>query len=163
MRRWRCAVSGVRAILQRRRRRNFATRASSSSSTTPAPRWVRVPDLRAAVRDVPGARRPPDQPPQAADEEEAAAMVNKESPRWPVAHACATCGLRFSSGQALGGHMRRHRRRRANSLDDCADLDLKHIVTQHERPSSAASMQLLTLVGKIRKLKPQESDISLLS
>ncbi|TVU23332.1 hypothetical protein EJB05_25689, partial [Eragrostis curvula] len=64
-----------------------------------------------------------------------------------VAHACATCGLRFSSGQALGGHMRRHqRRRRANSsMDDCADQDLKRIVTQHERPSSVASMQLLNL------------------
>jgi len=41
-------------------------------------RRVRVPDVRAAVPDLPGAGRPPDQPPQAAgDDQEAAAVVVK--------------------------------------------------------------------------------------
>ncbi|TVU23340.1 hypothetical protein EJB05_25697, partial [Eragrostis curvula] len=120
---WRRALSVVRAILQR----NRATR-GLSSSTTPAPRWVRVPDLLAAVRDVPGARRPPDQPPQV-PHDEAAAAIAKEP-----------CG---------GGPCVRHqRRRRAKGMDDCADLDLKRIVTQHERPGSAASICTSSTCGR---------------
>ncbi|OEL34537.1 hypothetical protein BAE44_0004439 [Dichanthelium oligosanthes] len=39
----------------------------------------------------------------------AAAAGNAAAARRPAAHECSACGAVFASGQALGGHMRRHR------------------------------------------------------
>nr|GMC94167.1 zinc finger protein ZAT11-like [Ipomoea batatas] len=40
---------------------------------------------------------------------EAAALLPPSSPPKPKTHECSICGLEFAIGQALGGHMRRHR------------------------------------------------------
>ncbi|CAM0149546.1 unnamed protein product [Urochloa decumbens] len=61
-----------------------------------------------------------------------------------VAHACGTCGLGFSTGQALGGHMRMHRgltTTTTTTANDSAYVGLKQI---NNWPSSA-SLQLLNL------------------
>lgn len=76
-----------------------ADQAPSSSPPAPGPaggRRVRVPDVRAAVPDVPGAGRPPDQPPQAAggDQEAAAVIKGGAGPR--VRHVWA--GLLHGAG-----------------------------------------------------------------
>ncbi|CAD6255464.1 unnamed protein product [Miscanthus lutarioriparius] len=56
------------------------------------------------------------------------------------------CGLGFSTGQALGGHMRRHRLGRADGMGfPSADVDLTQIIV-HGRPATAStSLQLLNL------------------
>ncbi|KAG0531084.1 hypothetical protein BDA96_05G243200 [Sorghum bicolor] len=59
----------------------------------------------------------------------------------PLVHTCAACGLGFSTGQALGGHMRRHR----GGPGAGYVVDLTWAVMLHERPSSTAPLQLLDL------------------
>ena len=55
------------------------------------------------------------QPRQPEQEAAAAAAVTTTlsrrtaAPGRPAAHECSACGTTFASGQALGGHMRRHR------------------------------------------------------
>jgi hypothetical protein len=63
-----------------------------------------------------------------------------------LVHACALCGLGFSTGQALGGHMRKHRLGRDDgSAFPSGDVDLTQIIV-HGRPTSAStSLQLLNL------------------
>uniref|UniRef100_A0A453M973 C2H2-type domain-containing protein n=1 Tax=Aegilops tauschii subsp. strangulata TaxID=200361 RepID=A0A453M973_AEGTS len=93
---------------------------------------VRVQDLRACLRDVPGARRAPDQPParppwagarrrrrqghQAAEAAGGKALgvgvaraIKERKRQEDKQHDCHICGLGFETAQALGGHMRRHR------------------------------------------------------
>uniref|UniRef100_A0A7N0UA23 C2H2-type domain-containing protein n=1 Tax=Kalanchoe fedtschenkoi TaxID=63787 RepID=A0A7N0UA23_KALFE len=51
--------------------------------------------------------QPPTPPTTAANRNDV--VVAKSSTRPSKAHRCSVCGSEFSSGQALGGHMRRHR------------------------------------------------------
>ncbi|KAK8513304.1 hypothetical protein V6N13_002051 [Hibiscus sabdariffa] len=47
---------------------------------------------------------------------------NRENPKGNKIHECSICGSEFSSGQALGGHMRRHRAAAAsNQATVCVD------------------------------------------
>lgn len=47
------------------------------------------------------------------------AQMPPASPKKPKTHECSICGLEFAIGQALGGHMRRHRA--AAALGTAAD------------------------------------------
>ncbi|XP_021911632.1 zinc finger protein ZAT12-like [Carica papaya] len=44
-----------------------------------------------------------------ADKDSTASLSSSSSPAKPKTHECSICGLEFAIGQALGGHMRRHR------------------------------------------------------
>jgi len=79
------------------------------------------------------------------------AMTKKQprsSPKAVLVHACGMCGLGFSTGHpCLGGHMRRHRLGRADSMAGFPSADLDHTqIIVHGRPTSASSsLQLLNL------------------
>ena len=66
----------------------------------------RVQDVQQALPVVPGARRAQHQPHAAAGADAQRPGGGRDRAR---VHECAVCGLEFSMGQALGGHMRRHR------------------------------------------------------
>jgi hypothetical protein len=50
--------------------------------------------------------------------------------QWRV-HECSICGAEFASGQALGGHMRRHRPLVPASLD--SDMGAAPVISRNER------------------------------
>ncbi|KAH0462254.1 hypothetical protein IEQ34_009829 [Dendrobium chrysotoxum] len=58
------------------------------------------------VHDFPGAGRP-----QGSHKKPrmGGAATSAAAPEKPKVHECSVCGLEFAIGQALGGHMRRHR------------------------------------------------------
>lgn len=65
----------------------------------------------------------------------------------PKIHECNICGSEFTSGQALGGHMRRHRSApstTATSVDAIAlpDLPLPPAIASNEKPRNVLSLDL---------------------
>ncbi|KAI4986076.1 hypothetical protein ZWY2020_018706 [Hordeum vulgare] len=70
---------------------------------------VRLQDLRPGLRNVPGAGRAPDQPPPRPPWAGARRRRRQGQQEDEQHHDCHICGLGFETGQALGGHMRRHR------------------------------------------------------
>ncbi|URD84444.1 C2H2 zinc finger protein [Musa troglodytarum] len=70
-------------------------------------------DVQQVLPVVPGPRRAPHQPQEAqarppADDGRPIGSSGQSNTK-PKIHECSICGSEFSSGQALGGHMRRHR------------------------------------------------------
>ncbi|GAB4854849.1 hypothetical protein Ancab_023434 [Ancistrocladus abbreviatus] len=61
-------------------------------------------------------------------------VQNSSSAPKPKTHECSICGLEFAIGQALGGHMRRHRAHVYGTNDH--DHDQK----QHEKPLLSLSL-----------------------
>ncbi|KAL7115885.1 hypothetical protein ACP275_04G208800 [Erythranthe tilingii] len=71
------------------------------------------PKLAAAAADV-DRKKPP--PPAAAPIDQTAEYAPAPpSTQFPKTHECSICGSEFASGQALGGHMRRHRSAATNT------------------------------------------------
>ncbi|KAL1544408.1 zinc finger protein ZAT5-like [Salvia divinorum] len=94
---------------------------------------------------------PPPPPPQKEESEEEEeskfAKINTItlSPSRPKIHECSICGSEFSSGQALGGHMRRHRsgQNTARSGDDSNSSHHDHQrVTQKARNMLSLDLNL---------------------
>ncbi|KAM0892499.1 hypothetical protein ACQ4PT_025718 [Festuca glaucescens] len=56
--------------------------------------------------------------------------ASREQQQWRV-HECSICGAEFASGQALGGHMRRHRPLVSASLD--SDMGAAPVISRNER------------------------------
>ncbi|KAJ6720207.1 ZINC FINGER PROTEIN ZAT5 [Salix viminalis] len=57
-------------------------------------------------------------------------------------HECSVCGAEFTSGQALGGHMRRHR---GPLLSSTATLSLTPLAIESEKPKKARNALSLDL------------------
>ncbi|XP_051228111.1 zinc finger protein ZAT5-like [Lolium perenne] len=56
--------------------------------------------------------------------------ASRQQQQWRV-HECSVCGAEFASGQALGGHMRRHRPLVPASLD--SDMGAAPVISRNER------------------------------
>ncbi|KAK1669712.1 hypothetical protein QYE76_057871 [Lolium multiflorum] len=56
--------------------------------------------------------------------------ASRQQQQWRV-HECSICGAEFASGQALGGHMRRHRPLVPASLD--SDMGAAPVISRNER------------------------------
>lgn len=87
------------------------------------------------------------------EEEEEAKFTNTITPppsNKPKIHECSICGAEFASGQALGGHMRRHRSTAAaaaaaRSEDDSNSSHHDHHLHHHQVVEKARSMLSLDL------------------
>ncbi|XP_012837962.1 PREDICTED: zinc finger protein ZAT5-like [Erythranthe guttata] len=78
------------------------------------------PKPSAAAADV-DRKRPP--PPAAAPIDQTAEYAPAApSTQFPKTHECSICGSEFASGQALGGHMRRHRSAATNTNTTSSDI-----------------------------------------
>ncbi|KAI4302383.1 hypothetical protein MLD38_038134 [Melastoma candidum] len=55
--------------------------------------------------------------------ESSAAATARSPPSKPKTHECLVCGQEFSNGQALGGHMRRHRATALGVLPNTREVD----------------------------------------
>ncbi|XP_074564408.1 uncharacterized protein LOC141820941 [Curcuma longa] len=75
-------------------------------------------------------KKPKDMPPPATAEDGCGRTVFTGDPKLPREHKCAICRTSFSSGQALGGHMRRHRQITA-AADEPALPQAKKEVTKN--------------------------------
>ncbi|CAL1374457.1 unnamed protein product [Linum trigynum] len=79
-------------------------------------------------------------------------VVSSSSPVKPKTHECSICGLEFSIGQALGGHMRRHRGSRAAAASSSES---------HESPGTPPPRKrarVLMMMGLDLNLTPFEND-----
>ncbi|KAF2318678.1 hypothetical protein GH714_010026 [Hevea brasiliensis] len=77
----------------------------------------------------------------------------------PKTHECSICGLEFAIGQALGGHMRRHR----VALND---QSLQQVLDDHPTTSSTAQVAVPPIVSRRAlcldlNLTPYENDLEL--
>ncbi|KAG6509109.1 zinc finger protein ZAT5-like [Zingiber officinale] len=75
-------------------------------------------------------KKPKDLPPPATAEDGGGRTLFTGSPKSPREHECAICRTSFSSGQALGGHMRRHRRI-TTAADEPAPPEAKKELTKN--------------------------------
>lgn len=61
-------------------------------------------------------------------------------------HECSVCGLEFSSGQALGGHMRRHRAAAAPStVSDLVTMSIDSVITDNRIEEHSPQGAVLSL------------------
>ncbi|KAF2295994.1 hypothetical protein GH714_035592 [Hevea brasiliensis] len=87
---------------------------------------------------------------------------SSSTPAKPKTHECSICGLEFAIGQALGGHMRRHRA----ALNDQSSLQGHDDPLSHPT-SCSAQVAVPPIVKKSRvlcldlNLTPYENDLEL--
>ncbi|PIA43618.1 hypothetical protein AQUCO_01900189v1 [Aquilegia coerulea] len=61
-------------------------------------------------------------------------------------HECSICGSEFSSGQALGGHMRRHRTSTTANMTSTTSTTMDTVLTEsHQEPTNKKSRNVLSL------------------
>ncbi|KAI4349268.1 hypothetical protein L6164_009878 [Bauhinia variegata] len=72
----------------------------------------------------------------------------------PKMHECSICGLEFSLGQALGGHMRRHRAANEEAFQSVNQLVAKSPVLRRSNSTRVLCLDL--------NLTPFENDLKLL-
>lgn len=81
--------------------------------------------------------------------------VSVKSKKMKIAvHVCNICGIEFSVGQALGGHMRRHSKNQKNIIDVGKVVTEDNVVVDNSSSDNGLCLEL--------RLSPPDLDVGLL-